>query len=1131
LWKPLNIKDTRGTEVYLLNYKYKNTLFLNMSFESRYKDLNKEQRLAVDTIDGPVLVIAGPGSGKTELLSLRVANILKNSDVYPTNILCLTFTDSAAKNMMERLSGLIGINAHKVAIYTFHSFALSIMHRFREDFYNYQQMNSADEIIQIETLSDILETIPLSDAFSTKGPDGTYLYIKSIRDRIDKLKKAGITPEEYAKILKINEISYTTIEKIIIPFFEERMSKSVREKIPDLLTEINSIVLQPGDIQHTSFLDYKELIISSLTSAYEKAVEENCTKPLTVWKEEWLKRDSDSKELHLKDTHQLKRNQTLAQIYNKYQSALATAGYIDFNDMIIDVINVLKKKKGILAQLQEQYQYILVDEFQDTNDAQMSIIHLLVDNPVNEGRPNIMVVGDDDQSVYKFQGADINNILQFKKRYPDTKLITLVKNYRSTPAIVDFAQLVISQGEDRLSTRFKEIEKKLEAVNPNIPDGEIIAHTFDTALHEYAYVAHEIQEKIEHGVNPNDIAVIARNHKHLEIIARYLQSKVIPIRYERQRNVLEESHIQQLILLARLIQSIATKNINYQDDLLPRVLSFPFFDLERQTLWELSIEAHKNQKNWISTMLENHNVKLQSVAKWLIDLATQADTSSMDSLIDIMIGPPENKDFFSSPFRQFYFSKERFETDPRKYLQFLSSLNTFINTVRSYCAKSKAPRISDLLDCVDVYQKNCLPITDTSPYLSGTEAVTLLVAHKAKGLEFDTVFVINCQNNIWAKSQGADLIAFPKNLPIDSSGDTFDDYLRIFFVALTRAKHHLYVTSYTREENGKDALQVPFLEPNLFKDFKHNILAHHQETTLSDTIATLENNVFPTLGPIATDERPVLQPLIDEYAMSVTHLNNFLDVTKGGPYYFFEQNFLHFPQAKSASMAYGTAMHKTTESIYAYLKEKNFLPTLQEVDLMLSEKMEKEAMSELDLTKYLEKGKDAWKVYFDVAIKHFDVSHWIETDFKLQHVMIDKAQITGKIDKIIPNEEEKLLEVYDFKTGKYHRDWDGKDIYKKIQLYSYKRQLMFYKLLIEGSRDYSKYTVHRGCLEFLTPTMDNEIVVLPYDITDEDVERLKKIIIAVYKKIQRLDFPDVSKYEQSLEGIVMFENDLIAGNI
>ena len=314
---------------------------------------------------------------------------------------------------------------------------------------------------------------------------------------------------------------------------------------------------------------------------------------------------------------------------------------------------------------------------------------------------------------------------------------------------------------------------------------------------------------------------------------------------------------------------------------MPVVLGFPFWELERQTIWQLSIDANKTIKSdqngrWIDAMLAGDNIQLKNIANWLLTLASEAQVSPLDLMFDKLIGPAEESETFSSPFRRFYFSKEKYSQNPREYLQFLSSLNTFKKTIHSYGARSNPPRLSTLVGCIDVYQKNNLAITDTSPYLSGTNAVSLLTAHKAKGSEFDTVFVINCQNDIWAKSLGRDMIAFPKNMPIDPSGDTLDDFLRIFFVALTRAKRHLYVTSYIKEDDGKDSLQIPFLEPSLFTGLKSKIDATHKKAELKDTVNTLEKNIFPKIGPIAIDERPILQPLLDNYIMSVTHLNNFL---------------------------------------------------------------------------------------------------------------------------------------------------------------------------------------------------------------------------------------------------------------
>jgi DNA helicase-2/ATP-dependent DNA helicase PcrA len=530
-------------------------------------------------------------------------------------------------------------------------------------------------------------------------------------------------------------------------------------------------------------------------------------------------------------------------------------------------------------------------------------------------------------------------------------------------------------------------------------------------------------------------------------------------------------------------------------------------------------------------MLSGENVQLKNIANWLLDMANEAQISPLDVMFDRLIGTAEESESFSSPFRRFYFSKESYNQSPRDYLQLLSSLHTLKKTVAAYGARINSPRLSTLVDCIDVYQKNNLAITDTSPYLSGTNAVSLLTAHKAKGLEFDTVFVINCQNDIWAKSQNRDMIAFPKNLPIDPSGDTLDDFLRIFFVALTRAKRHLYVTSYIQEDSGKDSLRVPFLEPSLFSNFNFKMQSEHKKSGLPDTARALEKNVFAKIGPIAIDERPVLQPLLDSYVMSVTHLNNFLDIKRGGPHHFFEQNFLRFPQAKLAHTSYGTAMHETIRDIYIHQKNTGKKISVAEAQEIFKERLAQQTMSDQDFKNYLEQGNAIWKIYIEKEGERISSSHWIETDFKTQNVMIDSVPITGKVDKIIPNEQNKTLQVCDFKTGKPQKDWDAQDPDKKMQLHNYKRQLIFYKLLVEGSRDFSMYTVHDGYLEFLNPTHNKEIITLSYTITENDVDRLKKLIIAVYNKIQQLDFVEIDAYQKNIQGVIQFENDLIHGVI
>ena len=260
----------------------------------------------------------------------------------------------------------------------------------------------------------------------------------------------------------------------------------------------------------------------------------------------------------LRDELYIKKNETLAFIYKRYRELMYAKKYYDFDDMLLDVVHALDESKTLLANLEERYQYILVDEFQDTNDTQLRLIRLLGSAPVNEGLPNIMIVGDDDQAIYRFQGAEISNILVFPKYFRGHELVVLTKNYRSTQRILDVAREVIEKSEERLETVLPMLEKKLVAARPELGDGHITHMLLPTRTHEHAYVAREVRKLIEEGADPSDIAIIARRHRELEDVARVFVAAGIPIIYERKQNVFEEQHIRVLINMVRFVESLVS---------------------------------------------------------------------------------------------------------------------------------------------------------------------------------------------------------------------------------------------------------------------------------------------------------------------------------------------------------------------------------------------------------------------------------------------------------------------------------------------------------------------------------------------------------------------------------------------
>lgn len=1103
------------------------------NFEARLKNLNKQQKKAVGTIEGPVMVVAGPGSGKTELLSLRVVNILKTVDVAPSNILCLTFTDAAAFNMRQRLIGLLGRDAYRVAIYTFHSFGVEIINRYPESFYNGASLLPADEVTQIQILEKIFSSLEYGNSLRAEY-NNQFVYLFKAKSAIEYLKKAGLTPTEFKTIIAENKKAVAFANPIIQAVFNERISKKIFPVVHEALKKLGTYKSKPLP---GLFKPFAEALVEFLREAVNQSEENDTTEHLTAWKNDWTSKGNDGLR-HLSDLLDIEKIEALADIYKQYIEAMHDDGYYDYNDMILDTIAMLEKNQGIKLDLQEKYQYLLVDEFQDTNNAQMRLLRLLSDNPVHEGRPNIMIVGDDDQAIYKFQGAEISNILDFQKYYRDPVLIVLKENYRSNQNILNAARYIIQKGMGRLERIIPELKKELVAANKELKAGAIYNKIFPSRSIEYQWIAKEVQKLIDKGISLKEIAIIAREHKDLETLVPYFHAAQLPISYERQENVLQEPLILQLIKMARFVDSIMKKNED-ADDLLPEILNYPFWGIERSIIWELSIKARGEHKPWLMVMRESGG-RLKEIADFFIELGGQATHKTAEEILHELIGGPQHilpdendddavvrHDMFS-PFRSYYFGKKRFTENRAEYLRFLSSLQSFIGSLREY-RRGKRVMTEDIIDFFDVHTKNNLAINNFSPFINAEDAVQFMSAHRAKGLEFEAVFVINCQEDIWSgRGRGRGNIPIPMNLPISPAGDNLDDQLRLFYVAMTRAKRLLYFTSYQNNERGKEAAMLGFLASadGTSEIFKPEFM---KVKDIMDTPEGLLSNQWDIqyVAPFSPDEKALLKPMLEKYQLSVTHLQNFLNVADAGPLVFFEKNLIMFPEPKIPSGAFGSAMHKAIHHIYKYLKSQSKLPTIKQVQDWFEEFLSDERMNQKNFDLFLKRGQKGVEVFYKKMKDDFLVTDKSEYSFKNQGVVVNDVPLSGVIDRINILEREAI--VWDFKTGKAIKSWEPIDPYEKIKAWKYRRQLIFYKLLIENSRDFEgKYFVNKGGVEFVEP-VGGEIIDLSLDMGKEEVQRVESLITAVYGKIKTLNFPDINKYSKDLKGIIAFEDDLLGG--
>lgn len=1108
---------------------------LEKLFLERYAGLNAEQKKAVDTIEGPVMVIAGPGSGKTELLSLRVANILRMTDTLPSSILCLTYTDAGATNMRKRLAGLIGLDAYKVAIHTFHGFGTEIINKNPEYFYQGGRYNPADDLTRYAILENILEHLKYDCSLKSYHPDQGYTYLKDIIRKIGELKKGGLSPENFREILEENKSFLEQANALLEPVFQKTITAKTIELIPELIKNLKGVTFQQRSTR-LPYLSTKDTLVTSLEEAYEAAMagEKPSTKPITAWKGKYTKKNDD-KINTFKDIERIKKQLELCDVYAQYQKQLHKEGFFDYEDMLLDTVEAFTKYPELRYNLQERYLYVLVDEFQDTNGVQMRLLDQLLENDVHEGRPNILAVGDDDQAIYKFQGANIQNVMEFHRKYRDPEIIVLQQNYRSTQPILDFVRKIILKGEDRLENKLPDlIKKELYSAKAGLAEGEIMEQEFPTSLEEMVWVSEIIQKKLsEDSVSPSAIAVIARKHETLERAAKVLDYFGIPVSYERKKDLLEQKHIKELITILKFVNTVAT-NEREADEYLPEILSAPFWNIDRVTVWNISTKAYEERKSWLKVMLESEQPNLRQIATFLITLGVDAKEKTAEEIIDMITGVDADETSFQSPYKAYYFNPKAFEENRLEYLNLLQALQALIEKVRAYKG-SGAKTVSDVVELITLHEKHQLRMHYTNAFNNDEKAVNLLTAHGAKGLEFEHVFLLHCQDAEWTRGYSADKLTLPSNIPLAAEGETDDDKLRLFYVALTRAKRNLYLTRHQYTDSGSEQIRLRFLEDA-------DVEKKKKEDIDSATVSSMQHDFAQAKGlekllllqlqiekhevkNIEEDE--VLRGLLKDYKLSVTHLNNFLDITKGGPQTFLEQNLLRFPQRPTLPGVYGSVVHHALNTFSHEFKATRVLPTLDFLLKQFEQELGRQRLNKKDFNDSLEKGRDHLTVYYNERKDYFSPDDQSERDFRGEGVVIENAELTGKIDKMSIDSANKEITVYDYKTGKPLKDLEHGADYDKIKAWNYRNQLVFYKILVENARDLKGYTVHHGFLEFLVP-VSGKITVLPVDITEEETERMKRLIVAVYNKIMSLDFPDVSGYEKNLEGINSFIEDLLA---
>lgn len=1098
---------------------------ISPALEAGLKRLNENQREAVYHLDGPLLVLAGPGTGKTELLAIRAANIMIEREVGPENILCLTFSRDGTENMRTRLTSFIGEEADRITVSTYHEFGSYIIHNFPEYFRERDLLEPTDELYTYKILRDIKSTLHYSDALS-------YAEERSIKSLIQDVRLALLTLDDLRQIAEANAKQ--------IAYVDDKIAKLFPPKMPGKLAQTKVYFDQLRDILESSPTtnlpngapSLVETYLETLSEAESQAEASGKSTPLSEFKNEIITKDGNQNYI-LKASKANDRLLSLANVYEQYMNRLMADGLYDYDDMILEAIRALELYPDLKYDLIERYQYILLDEYQDTNRAQARIVELLTDS-APENRPDVMAVGDDDQAIYAFQGAQSSNLRDFFERYDGTKLITLTENYRSSPEIIEFAKSLSAKIASSVTQMpvFNITEKPLLAAGKNADQSAVIERLdFKSPISENVWVADRIQQLIDSGVRPSEIAVLGREHSELVALSAQLNGRV-PVSYAKRENILTDSKIlNDLLLISELIVDIATNADHKADVLFPQVLSLERFDLNPGDIWQISWAARATRKPWSQTALDMESPVAPIVNK-LLDLALQSQNKTMELMIDEIV-----KEFFARDISY----------------ELISHLTVLRKKLQTYTKQNEPIDLQNLINFVEDLRAIDASIINTSPYAADPNAITLMTAHSAKGLEWDYVFVINAVNEKWNKTGSKGKSLLPPNLRhIHPSGDSEDDRLRLLFVTLTRARHTLYITRSTGDFDARPKRSISYFDEreeklsdgtDVIRSYtlpdKYSRVRTDSADSVPPSAESLQNNWLSAHLPPHTDLLAgLIADRVKRLQLAPTNVESFLDLEwpddygHRGPQKFYFGTILAFPHAMGISGAFGSAIHYIIEFIQKEEKENGKIPTLEEVTTCFENYNSK--LTELTTDERRKNSEHAAIIIPELLAHHREIYGEMNDNVKLEQsfgkegIAIDGVPITGRIDRLELHPATKTITVTDFKTGSYPE----KSRNSSVKLYNYYRQLYYYKLLIENTPAYAGYTVTTGRLVFVDTDKNGEIKVETIDnFEPTKLTELKHIIKSVYQHILDNDYPDISDYGSKLTDVKKFETDLLSGTI
>ncbi len=862
------------------------------------KNLNKAQESAITHGNGPLLIIAGAGTGKTTVITERVKHLITTEMAKPSEILALTFTEKAASEMEGRIDEALPYGYTQMWVMTFHGFCDRVL---KQDGFHigldtkFKLMTTADSL---DLLKRNLYDLGLS-YFAPLGNPTKFLY--GLLSHFSRLQDENITPEEYVH-----------------------------------------------------------------------------------WTQKLVKLDTDNIEEKL----QIQMWGELSNAYTKYEALKIKYSLFDFGDLITKTILLFDKRPNVLQSYQKQFKYILVDEFQDTNYAQNKLVTLLAGSG-----GNITVVGDDDQSIYRFRGAAVSNMLQFRAHFPSTKIVTLTENYRSKQTILDAAHMLISHNNpDRLEV-LENIDKHLVSNSKGL--GKIEFCNPNSNTDEADYVIQKIIELHETGREFSEFAILVRANNHAEAFIHGLENAGIPYQFLGPGKLFSEPEIMDLISYLRVITDIQN------DQALYRVFSSEIYNIDAIALAKFSSTARHEHKPLFEILSSSEVVETDKMIKELIETITDhISRIQKETTISLIL------EYLSkSGLRE-----KLIQEDNNENLKKLQNIEKFLSKIKAFESNTLNATIQNVVDWIDLQTEiNESPVAAEIDF-SVENKVNILTIHSSKGLEFPIVFLVNLVSQRFPSTERREQIPIPDELirEVLPSGDFhLQEERRLFYVGLTRAKEEVYLTGAKFYGDGKREKKVSQFV---------------SETLPLPTAVKHESKQLPKPDIIEVKA----QKKVKLKSISYSQIETF----KVCPLHYKLSYILKFPTPPSSAQSFGVSFHATLKDFYTEV-QNGVTPTPEMIIELLAKNWKREGYtSAAHIEKTYSAASNYLSYFYNNWFKKENTPIAMEQPFSFK---LHNLYVKGTIDRI--DDSKNGIHIIDYKTGK--NVMSQKDADKNLQLSIY----------------------------------------------------------------------------------------------